>query len=73
MDIIKKVEYNYNFEVTDIITNEKAICSLQATLQNGIITLYVCGQDYENVKDQLNPQVEKACQDFLAELQKEIQ
>jgi hypothetical protein len=72
MDITKKVEYNYNFEVSDIITNQKALCSLQATVENGVISLFVCGQPYERVKAELNPQVETACQEFKAELEKEI-
>ncbi|WP_268871626.1 hypothetical protein [Clostridium tyrobutyricum] len=31
-----------------------------------------CGQPYEEIKDTLNPQVETACQEFLAELQREL-
>lgn len=69
MDIQKREEYIYNFEVSDIITGQKALCSLQAKVQSGKVVLYVCGQPYEEIKDTLNPQVETACQEFLAELQ----
>jgi len=73
MDITKKIEYNYNFEVTDFITGQSGTCSLQATVDtNGNIKLFVCGQPYERVKAELNPQVETACQEFKAELEKEL-
>ncbi len=41
MDIQKREEYIYNFEVSDIITGQKALCSLQAKVQNGKVVLYV--------------------------------
>lgn len=71
MQILSQINYITNVVITDLITGEEAIASLQATkYSNGTIEGFICGIPYEQLKDTLNPQIETKYQEFIAEVAK---
>lgn len=69
MEIITETKYSTIVNVTDLITGEVAVATLQATkFSNGTAQGFICGIPYEQVKDTLNQQIETAYQEFIAQI-----
>lgn len=69
MEINTETKYSTNVEVTDLITGEVAVATLQAVrYSNSTIEGFICGIPYEQVKDTLNPQIETKYQEFIAKV-----
>lgn len=69
MEIITETKYTTNITITDVITGEVAVATLQATkFIDGTIEGFICGIPYLQVKETLNPQIETAYQEFITQV-----